>query len=133
MGSIVRECGALRPPPDQRITTRPSVSGWLLLAIAIVAEVAATLALRQSRGFTELLPSLAVVGGYVIAFYMLSLALRKMELGIAYAVWSGVGTATIFLVGIMFLGESTSPVKIVSIIMIVVGVLGLNLVGERPA
>jgi len=109
------------------------VSGWLLLAIAIVAEVAATLALRQSRGFTELLPSLAVVGGYVIAFYMLSLALRKMELGIAYAVWSGVGTATIFLVGIMFLGESTSPVKIVSIIMIVVGVLGLNLVGERPA
>ncbi len=109
------------------------MSGWQLLAVAILAEVAATLALRESHGFTQLLPSLGVAAGYVIAFYMLSLALREMELGIAYAVWSGVGTAAIFLIGIAVLGESSSPLKIISVVLIVVGVLGLTLVGERPA
>lgn len=108
------------------------MQGWIPLAVAIIAEVIATLALRESRGFTQLSPSVVVVLGYPTAFYMLSLALKKMELGIAYAVWSGVGTAAIFLVGVILFGESLSPLKMVSLLLIVAGILGLNVVGARP-
>ena len=104
---------------------------WVYLAAAIASEVAATLALRASDGFTRLLPSVGVAAGYAFAFYMLSLALRGMELGVAYAVWSGVGTATIFVIGVVALGESSSPLKVVSIVLIVAGVVGLNLVEAR--
>ena len=105
----------------------------LLLAIAIAAEVAATLLLRQSYGFTRLLPSLGVCAGYGLAFYSLSLALREIELGTAYAIWSGAGTAIIFGIGMLFLGESSSPLKIASIVFIIIGVAGLNVIGGRPA
>lgn len=110
-----------------------SMSPWVFLGAAVVSEVAATLALRASDGFTRLAPSLGVAAGYAFAFYMLSLALREMELGVAYAVWSGVGTASIFLIGIVALDESSSPLKVVSLALIVLGVLGLNLVDGRSA
>ncbi len=110
-----------------------ALTAGLLLATAIAAEVAATLLLRQSHGFTRLLPSLGVCAGYALAFYLLSLTLREIELGTAYAVWSGAGTAVIFCIGILFLAESSSPLKIISLVFIVIGVVGLNLVGGRPA
>ena len=105
--------------------------GGLLLATAIAAEVAATLLLRQSDGFTHALPALGALTGYALAFYTLALALKGIDLGVAYAVWSGAGTAAIVLIGIFFFGESSSPLKIVSIVLILVGVLSLNLVGGR--
>ena len=72
---------------------------WLYLVIAIVSEVVATSALKAANGFTRWGPSLLVVAGYASAFYFLSLALRTIQLGVAYAIWSGVGVALIILVG----------------------------------
>ena len=75
------------------------MKNWFFLAIAIVSETIATSALKSSAGFTRLLPSLLVMAGYGIAFYFLSLTLRTIPVGIAYAVWSGVGIVLITLVG----------------------------------
>ena len=100
--------------------------GAYYLAAAIAAEVLATVWLKQSDGFTEVGPSIGVLAGYGVAFYFLSLALRDIELGTAYAVWSGVGTAAVFLIGLAFFGESSSALKVASLVLIIAGVLGLN-------
>ena len=72
---------------------------WIYLAIAIVSEVVATSALKAAEGFTRFVPSVLVVVGYALAFYFLSLTLRTIPLGVAYAVWAGVGVALVALVG----------------------------------
>ena len=79
---------------------------WLMLAIAIAAELGATTALKLSHGFTRLGPSALVVGGYIVAFYMLAQVLKTQEVGIVYVIWSGAGLAIIALIGVVFLGES---------------------------
>jgi small multidrug resistance pump len=101
----------------------------LLLALAIVVEVAATLALRSADGFTRLLPSVGVVAGYATAFFLLGLVLRSIPVSVAYAVWSAVGTGTIALIGMTVLDEPAGAIRIVSLVLIVVGVVGLNLAG----
>jgi small multidrug resistance pump len=103
---------------------------WLLLAIAIGAELAATTALKFSDGFTKLGPSIVVAAGYALAFYLLSIVLRTQEVGIVYAIWSGAGLAIIALIGVVFLGESVSIAKIAGLLAILVGVLLLNLAGK---
>lgn len=105
--------------------------GWLLLGLAIVAEIVATTALRYSNGFSNLLPSVITVVGYVIAFAMLSRALRTIDLGIAYAVWAGVGTAVIAIIGILVFGEPGNAAKTLGIAMIVGGVVLVNLQGAH--
>jgi len=100
---------------------------WVLLILAIASEVVGTIALRFSDGFTRPLPVVTVVIGYGLAFYLLSLTLRELSLSITYAVWSGVGTATVAAIGMAALGESVNVVKLVSIGLIIVGVVGLNL------
>lgn len=102
----------------------------VLLGIAILAEVVGTLALRASNGFTRLLPTSIVVVGYGIAFLLLSLVLRTIPVSVTYAIWSAAGTAAIALVGMTFLDEPAGAVKILSLALIVVGVLGLNLTGS---
>ncbi|MBG0831922.1 multidrug efflux SMR transporter [Planomonospora sp. ID67723] len=103
---------------------------WFMLAGAIVAEILATTALKLSDGFSHKGWSLLVVAGYGTAFYLLSQALRlQMEVGTAYAVWSGVGTAAIAAIGVLFLGESLTAAKIAGIALIIAGVLVLNLAG----
>jgi small multidrug resistance pump len=99
---------------------------WFYLAIAIVAEVTATSALKAAEGFTRLVPSLVVVAGYLIAFYFLSLTLRTIPIGIAYAVWSGVGIALLALIGWMIYGQSLDTPAIVGLALIVTGVVVLN-------
>ncbi|MGW0892710.1 DMT family transporter [Saccharopolyspora sp. NPDC002578] len=99
---------------------------WVMLVCAITAEVVATSFLKASEGLTKLLPSVVVAVSYITAFTMLGKALKTMELGIAYAIWSGVGTAAIALVGIMFMGESAAPVKLFGLGLITVGVVMLN-------
>jgi small multidrug resistance pump len=99
----------------------------VLLAIAIVVEVTATLALRASEGFTKLVPSVIVVVGYGTCFVLISLVMKRFEVGFTYAVWSGVGTALIAIVGMVALGESATLIKGVSLALIVLGVAGLNL------
>jgi small multidrug resistance pump len=104
--------------------------GWLYLAIAIVAEVIATSALKASEGFANLGPSVLVVAGYSVAFYFLSLTLREIPVGIAYAVWSGVGIVLISMIAWMLYGQALDAAAWFGIGLIVAGVLVLNLLSK---
>lgn len=100
---------------------------WVMLSIAIVAELGATTALKFSNGFSKLAPSMLVVIGYGLSFYLLAQVLRTQEVGIVYAIWSGAGLAIIALIGIVFLGESAGIQKMAGLICILAGVILLNL------
>lgn len=106
---------------------------WLYLLLAIVAEVIATSALKSSAGFTRLMPSLAVVVGYGVAFYFLSLTLRSIPVGVAYAVWSGAGIVLISLVGRVLFGQRLDTPALVGIGLILAGVLVLQLFSDSSA
>jgi small multidrug resistance pump len=99
----------------------------LLLTIAIVSEVTATLALRMSHGFSRPLPVVIVVAGYGISFWFMAQVLKHLPVGVTYAVWSAVGTALIATFGIVAWGESATMLKIASLGLIIIGVVGLNL------
>jgi small multidrug resistance pump len=101
----------------------------LLLTIAIASEVAATVSLRYSDGFSKPLPSAIVVVGYAISFFLLSLVLKELSVGTTYAIWAGAGTAAIAVIGIVALGEPATALKLGSILLIIAGVIGLNLSG----
>ena len=88
-----------------------------------------TTALKLSQGFSRLAPSLVVVISYCLSFYLLSLTLKKMEVGVVYAIWSAVGTALIATIGILWFNEPISVLKIASLALIIFGVIGLNLSG----
>ncbi|CAM3601730.1 DMT family transporter [Halomonas lysinitropha] len=96
---------------------------YLFLALAIVAEVIATSALKASMGFTRLWPSVTVVVGYGLAFYLLALVLRSMPVGIAYAFWAGLGIVLVTLVGILVYGEKPDFPALLGLAMIVGGVV----------
>ena len=100
--------------------------GWLYLIIAILFEVLATSSLKASNSFTELGPSVLVLVGYFSSFYFLSLTLRTIPLGIAYAVWSGVGVVLITLVGWFFYAQKLDVTAIFGIFLIATGVFVLN-------
>lgn len=102
------------------------MSPWILLAVAIVTEVAATLSLRLSHGFTRPLPSLVVVSGYLVATFLLARIVRELPIGLTYAVWAGSGTALTAVIAIVALGETVTTLKVASIALIIVGVVGLN-------
>lgn len=106
---------------------------WIYLAIAIVAEVVGTTFLRASAGFTKPLESLAVVVGYGIAFYFLSLTLDTIPTGIAYAVWSGVGVTLIAGLGWVMDGQRLDTAGMVGIALIVAGVVVLNVFSQSTA
>lgn len=99
---------------------------WLLLFLAILSEVIATSALRASEGFTRLWPSVLVVSGYGAAFYLLSLTLQALPLGVAYAVWSGVGLALITVVGWVIYGQKLDTAAIIGMVLILAGVIVIN-------
>ncbi|ETD66667.1 multidrug transporter [Pelistega indica] len=99
---------------------------WIFLIIAILAEIIATSALQASNGFSKLLPSMTSVVGYIITFYMLSLAIKQIPLGIAYAIWSGVGIVVLALIGYFFYKQTLDLPAIVGLGMIVVGVIIIN-------
>jgi small multidrug resistance pump len=99
---------------------------WLYLFIAILSEVIASSALPAAQGFRNPLPTAVVVVGYVAAFYFLSLTLEGIPLGVAYAVWSGVGVALISLLGWVVYRQSLGPIEMLGIALIVVGVVILK-------
>ncbi|MGQ4486375.1 multidrug efflux SMR transporter [Streptomyces sp. SAS_281] len=101
--------------------------GYGLLAAAIAAEVAGTTAMKYSEGFTRLWPSLITVAGYLLAFSLLAQTLKTLSVGTAYAIWAGVGTAAVALIGMFFLGESASPLKALGVVLVIAGVVVLNL------
>lgn len=100
--------------------------GYQYLAIAIVAEVVGTSALKASREFTNLIPSLVVVAGYGVAFYFMTLALRSIPVGITYAVWSGLGIVLITLVGVFLYREIPDLPAIIGMGLIVSGVVVIH-------
>jgi small multidrug resistance pump len=100
------------------------------LLLAILAEVAGTTCVKLSEGFTRLLPSALILVFYGVSLGFLGLALKKVDLSLAYAIWSGLGIAFIASVGVLWFREPVTAVKVVSLGLIVVGVAGLNLGGE---
>ena len=99
---------------------------FVYLILAIVAEVIATSALKASAGVTLPLPSLLVVGGYAVAFYLLSLVLRTLPVGVTYAIWAGLGIVLVTLVGIVVFGEKPDLPAVLGITLIVAGVVTLQ-------
>ncbi|WP_072395036.1 multidrug efflux SMR transporter [Hyphomicrobium sp. CS1GBMeth3] len=106
------------------------MSSQLALLIAILCEVAATSALKASDGFRNLLPSIVVVIGYGAAFYFLSLALRAIPMGVAYALWSGIGIVLISIAGWLIYGQRLDPAAVVGIGLIIAGVFVLQLLSR---
>lgn len=106
---------------------------WLLLALAIVCEVTGTSFLKASDGFSRLVPSVIVLVSYTSAFYFLSLALRSVPVGIAYAVWSGAGIALIALIGWLFLGQRLDATALLGMGLIAGGVAVVSLSSSRVA
>jgi small multidrug resistance pump len=104
-----------------------NAGSMLVLLLAIVSEVVGTVALKASEGFARLGPTALVVVGYGLTFYFLGLALKQIPLGVAYAIWSGLGTAGAVLAGVLIWRESLNVAGVVGIALIVVGVLILNL------
>ena len=103
----------------------------ILLTIAILAEVAGTVALKYTNGFTNLGPSALVVAGYGLSFWMLALVLRDLPIGLTYAVWAAVGTALIAAIGVVAFGEPATTMKLLSLALIIAGTIGLNLAGSH--
>ena len=99
---------------------------WLMLSLAIVTEVIATVSLRFSEGFSRPLPSIVTAVGYVVAFWCLSQALKAVPVSTAYAIWAGVGTATVAAIGVIVLGEPGSITKTLGIVLIIAGVVIVN-------
>jgi small multidrug resistance pump len=99
---------------------------WFYLIIAIISEVAATSALKETEGFTRLIPSIIVVAGYTVAFYFLSLTLRTFPVGIVYAIWSGVGIVLIAIAGWIIYQQKLDLAALAGIGLIIAGVIVIN-------
>ncbi|HVB42529.1 MAG TPA: multidrug efflux SMR transporter [Streptosporangiaceae bacterium] len=105
---------------------------WFLVVVAGLFETGFAILLKQSAQFTRVWPTVGFAACALISFGLLNLALKHLEIGPAYAVWTGIGAAGAAVVGIMLLGESTSALKFVSIGLVLAGVIGLNLSGVTP-
>ncbi len=105
------------------------MQAWFLLIAAIATEVGGTTCLKLSDGFSRLVPSLGVVVLYTLSFVFLAWVLKSIDLGVAYAIWSGLGTALVVGVGFLVFGEAISAVRLLSIGLIILGVVGLQLSG----
>ena len=106
---------------------------WLYLFIAIISEVIGTSALKSSQGFTRLMPSLLVVAGYAAAFYFLSLTLTSIPVGVAYAIWSGLGILLVSLAGYVLYHQTLDLPAVLGIALIVAGVVILSLFSKSAA
>lgn len=106
---------------------------WLVLAATIVFEVVGTMLFKMSRGFAEPLPAAGAFLCYGLALAGLNIALKHIELSIAYAIWSGAGTALVAAVGILYFREPMTVLKLTSILLIIAGVIGLQLAARETA
>jgi small multidrug resistance pump len=104
---------------------------WILLSAAILLEVAGITSMKLSRGFAELLPSLAVPIFYVLSAAAVIMALKRLDLSVTYAVWSGVGTALAALIGIAYFREPLTLIKVASLALVILGVVGLSLAARQ--
>ncbi|MGI6033830.1 MAG: DMT family transporter [Coriobacteriales bacterium] len=100
---------------------------WVLLGVAGVAEIVWAVAMKFSAGFTKVLPTVITIVGYILSAVFLSLALRKLPLGTAYAIWTGIGIIGTSLLGVVIFKETLSPAQVACTIMIAAGIVGLRL------
>ena len=100
---------------------------WLMLFVAGVFEVVWAVAMKQSAGFTRLVPTLVTLAGMVVSFVLLSAAMRTIPLGTAYTIWTGIGAIGAFLVGITVLGEQLSAMRVIAAVLIVSGLVLMKL------
>ena len=105
---------------------------WLMIVAAGLFETGFAVSLKMSHGLTRLWPTVAFAACALTSFGLLTVALRQLEVGAAYAVWTGIGTVGAAAVGMLWLGDVVSPLKLVSIGLILAGVIGLNLSGVTP-
>jgi quaternary ammonium compound-resistance protein SugE len=105
---------------------------WVILVVAGLFETAFAVCLKLSNGMSRLWPTAGFAASALVSFGLLTLALRELEVGPAYAVWTGIGAAGAATVGMVMLGDAVSTVKLVSIGLILAGVVGLNLSGVNP-
>ena len=103
---------------------------WLYLLLAGVIEVGFAVSLKESHGFSRLLPSISTVVCGALSLFLMSVALRTLPIGSAYAVWTGLGAAGTALVGLVLLGEAGSPAKLASIALVIAGIVGIRLTGS---
>jgi small multidrug resistance pump len=106
---------------------------WLYLIAAILLEVCGTTSMKLSRSFTVLGPTLAIFVFYGASIFCLTLAVHRIEIGVAYAIWSALGTAIVATIGILWFGESATLSKLASLVLVVAGVVGLQLSSGAPA
>ena len=106
--------------------------GWVLLVVAIVLEVAGTTNMKLSEGFSRLVPSVLVLFFYALSIIALTFAVNRLDVSVAYAVWSGMGTALVAAIGLWFFQESVTTVKVVALGLIIAGVVMLHLTSESP-
>jgi small multidrug resistance pump len=104
--------------------------GWILLIVAIVLEVAGTTNMKLSEGFSKPVPSMLVLFFYALSIVALTFAVNRLDVSVAYAVWSGMGTALVAMIGLWFFQESVTVIKVVALGLIVVGVVMLHLTSE---
>ena len=109
------------------------MKNWIFLCVAIIAEVIATSALKSSEGFSKPIASVIVVLGFIIAFYCLSLTLKTIPVGIAYAIWSGVGIVLVTTIAWIVFGQKLDVWGIIGIVLIMSGVLVLNLLSKTSS
>jgi quaternary ammonium compound-resistance protein SugE len=100
---------------------------WIYLGIAGVLEIVWAFAMKKSEGFTRPVESAITIGAMVISFWLLSLAMKSLPLGTAYAIWTGIGALGAFVLGIILLGEAATPMRILSATAILAGIIGLRL------
>ncbi len=101
---------------------------WIFLLLAGFFEICFTIALKYSQGFTKIIPSMITVMFIVLSFFSVSQAMKTIPIGTAYAVWAGIGAAGTVVCGIVFFGDSSHIVRLISIFLIVIGIVGLKLV-----
>lgn len=111
---------------SRNVKCRKDMKHWLFLGIAIVSEVIATSAMKSAEGFTKLVPSLIVVVGYLIAFYCLSMTLKVLPVGIAYAIWAGLGIVLVAIVSWLLYGQKLDFPAILGMALIILGVMVIN-------
>ena len=102
---------------------------WIFLGISILLEVVGTVCLKLSHGFTRPWPSLGMAIAYAVSIGVFNFAVKTIPVGLAYAVWAGIGTASIALIGFVFFQETVTAIKLVSLTLIIAGCVGLNLAG----
>lgn len=101
---------------------------WVLLVMAGLLETCWAVGLKYSQGFTKLVPSMFTIIGMIASFYLLSLALKNLPLGTAYAIWTGIGTVGTVILGIILFKEPVDPIRLIFIGFIVIGIIGLKIV-----